>query len=92
MQGVGFSVDLEHSLALRLAARLPNYRESETVARCAILGWSQDVCKESRLHVEDERCVVSSYHFLTGLRLIEKKKIEGRPGAWPRAASSRAPP
>jgi len=36
------------------------YRESETVARCATLGRSQDVCKGSRSTVEGERCVVSS--------------------------------
>ena len=32
----------------------------ETVARCAPLGRSQDVCNESRLYVKRERCVVSS--------------------------------
>jgi len=32
----------------------------ETVARCATLGRSQDVCKGSRFTVEGERYVVSS--------------------------------
>ena len=37
-----------------------NRRESETVARCATVGRSQDVGKGSRLSVEGERCAVSS--------------------------------
>ena len=34
--------------------------DTETIARCATLGLSQDVCKESRFTVEGERCVVST--------------------------------
>jgi len=33
--------------------------ELETVARCATLAWSQDVCKGSRFTVQGEHCVVS---------------------------------
>ena len=49
--------------ALARAPLLPDAgcgRESETVARCATLGRSQDVCKGARFTVEGERCVVSS--------------------------------
>ena len=39
---------------------LPQSGFGETVARCATLGRSQDVCQGSRFTVEGERCVVSS--------------------------------
>ena len=56
--------------------------ESETVARCASLGRSQDVCKESRLSAEGERCVVSSRSIFQRLRFMNRTALRtwGREG------------
>ena len=43
-------------------------------ARCATLARSQDVCKESRSHVEGERSVVSSRSFWRNLGLIRRRR------------------
>ena len=51
-------------------------RESETVARCATLGGSQGVCKESRLSVGAQ---LVAGHCLRGLRLIKKKQTKFNP-------------
>jgi hypothetical protein len=49
-------------------------RESKTVARCATLGRSQDVCKESRLSIEGKRCAVCSWSLLERLEVNQGKK------------------
>ena len=47
-------------------------------ARCATLARSQDVCKESRSHVEGERSVVSSRSFWRNLGLIRRRRRRRR--------------
>ena len=47
--------------------------ESETVSRCATLGWSQDVCKGSRFTVEGERCVVGSRSLFRRLEVNQEE-------------------
>ena len=49
-------------------------RESETVARCATLGRSQDVCKRCRFPVEGERCVLSSWSPFKRLEVNEEEE------------------
>ena len=49
-------------------------RESETVARCATLGRSQDVCRGSRFTVESERCVVTSRSRFERLAINEEEE------------------
>ena len=66
-------------------ARLGDPRErsaqgpSETVARCATLGWSLDVCQEFWFTVEGQRCVVSTGSPFKRLGVNEEDEQEARP-------------